>query len=207
MALTMKFNTASVITLLISGSSVDASLPVANLNLLAAAILLVKVSQAIGDQASGTFPFVHIDQGRCRDSNNKNYPHVYTPTTATYEDPQPCIDFCMQANPEKVAGLTIIEYATYVRCQCDLTDIVGVETSQYDSAEWVVLFNNDYTTGTGNVEGVGGTGQFSSDCFANQVSYRTMFVSSCFVIYLLQEKSCYSSLYRISLHRQCPPHR
>eukprot|EP00956_Cyclotella_meneghiniana_P027243 scaffold60710_cov51-Cyclotella_meneghiniana.AAC.2 len=153
MALTMKFNTAAVITLLISGSSVAASLPVANLNLLAAAILLAKVSQAIGDQASGTFPFVHIDQGRCRDSKNKNYPHMYTPTTATYEDPQPCIDFCMQvqANPEKVAGLTIIEYETDVRCGCEMTDIVGVETIQYDSAEWVVLFNNDYTTGTGNV--------------------------------------------------------
>eukprot|EP00956_Cyclotella_meneghiniana_P000919 scaffold1082_cov43-Cyclotella_meneghiniana.AAC.3 len=45
----MKFNTAAVITLLISASNVAASLPIVNLNLLATAVLLGKVPQASSD--------------------------------------------------------------------------------------------------------------------------------------------------------------
>ena len=87
----MKFNTAAVITLLISASNVAASLPIVNLNLLATAVLLGKVPQASGDQeASSTFPFVYIDigNGRCYDSEKKNFPSLHTKIlSGSSEDP------------------------------------------------------------------------------------------------------------------------
>eukprot|EP00956_Cyclotella_meneghiniana_P013940 scaffold20505_cov36-Cyclotella_meneghiniana.AAC.1 len=62
-------------------------------------------------------------------------------------------DFCMQANPEKVAGVTFHHYTeTNIVCECHLTDTDGVDTSQYtsDVPLSINLISNNYV-GTGNV--------------------------------------------------------
>ena len=134
--------------------------------------------------ASSVFPFVYLGTGRCRDSEMNHYPRVQSATTGTKEDPQPCFDFCLQANPEKLVGVTLYhldETNDNVICECQLTDADEVQESQYtsydDSTSWVTSeIDSTWTIGTGNVEGRNGQPN-GAYCFVNQVSSSTMFES------------------------------
>eukprot|EP00956_Cyclotella_meneghiniana_P027242 scaffold60710_cov51-Cyclotella_meneghiniana.AAC.1 len=161
----MTTNTTAVITVLISATSVAASLPIVNPNLLAAAILLAEVSQA----SASTSPFVYLGEGRCRDTNFQLYPRLQTRGAGSNDDTQPCFDFCMQANPEKVAGVTLNHYSeTNIVCECHLTDTDRVDTSQYTSEvpSSIAIVSDNYV-GTGKVGDKRGT-PGSTWCYRNE---------------------------------------
>ena len=72
-------------------------------------------------------------------------------------------------------GVTLDEKTNAV-CECLLTDVDGVQESQYASTSWVSLYYDPASTiGTGNVEGL--VPLETAHCFVNQVSSRPMFES------------------------------
>ena len=129
--------------------------------------------------------------GVCNKWKHNSYPRLHTTiSTVSRGDPQPCIDFCMQANSEKVVGVTVKDDGL---CYCHLTDASGVETTQYTHpyGKWFGLLNVESSLGTGNVAFA--NSYFSTErCFRNEVSACVMFESSSFRL-LLKTYTTFSS--------------
>lgn len=168
----MKVTKAALTTLLAAGVNLTQQVAAAStpgkmkLYLVAAALL-----GSVGKVSSQNFPFVQFGtSGVCLGANGMLYKYVQAPggaLTFSESNPQPCIDYCLQANVDKLVGVSI---KSSTGCQCQLTDATGVSGTDY-TPNGAEAFG---TSGTGNVEntctscGVSWAQDFT--CFRNEVS-------------------------------------
>ena len=154
----MKVHGIVLVSLIASGSNVSnaaASSLGMKTNLAAATMLLAKVKNAV----ASTSPLALFSQtGPCANSDGYgyNYIEMYTPNyqpespSFSKENPEPCINWCKQANMDKLVGVTIgYAWDAHDMCWCQLTNSDGVSTSQYTNPSPAGL--RIHMTGNGQV--------------------------------------------------------
>ena len=170
----MKVTNAALVALLTSGANITQAAAAASspgkMKLYLTAIALLASTPMASSQY---FPFVLFSQsGACGDSNSKLYPYMEinsnTPGVPSFskENPANCINWCKQANMDKLVGVTLNDNM----CWCQLTDLDGVSLSDYTNPSGYLRTHLN-PVGTGQVlTTLDDLYSFEVWCYRNEVS-------------------------------------